>query len=201
MIYLNPCLFFSLLVFVFFLNISCTFFSDTSCLVPWNLSELLTDNYLIFVWYFLYVQLTHTYPHTHSHTHPVNSRIYLFKADTKLLFPCSDPTELQTAALTGKFSLFYSLSQISQPRRSVMFCFHVIVLSNYSEILQIQIWKSEKKQEIPFNYQGQNEYQHFSWGWKGLFHVPPQIPHPTLKFPLNSEELRAEKGLPCFRST
>lgn len=108
MIYLNPCLFFSLLVFVFFLNISCTFFSDTSCLVPWNLSEFLTDNF----WYLSDISFMCNLP-THTHTptpmHTVNSRIYLFKADTKLLFPCSDPTELQTAALTGKFSLFLFL--------------------------------------------------------------------------------------------
>lgn len=135
MIYLNPCLFFSLLVFVFFLNTSCTLFSDTNCLLPWNLSEYLK------VWYFL---LCATY------THRVNSRIYLFKADTELLFPCSDPTELQAAALTGEILPFFIPfhkfpSQGDQWCSTSMLLFWAIT----PKILLIRIWKSEKNKKYP----------------------------------------------------
>lgn len=186
MIYLNPCLFFCLLVFVFFLNISCTHFSDTSCLVPWNLSEFLT------VWYFL---LCATYTHTEFKDLPLQS---WHAAALSMLRPHWAPDCSSDREILPFFIPFHTFpSQGDQWCSTSMLLFWAIT----PKILLIQIWKSEKKQEIPFNYQGQNEYQHFSWGWKELFHVPPQIPHLTLKFRLNSKELRAEKGLPCIGST
>lgn len=76
-----------------------------------------------------------------------------------------------------------------------MFYLNFIILSNYL--------KEQEKQEIHCNYQEQNEYQHLTLnlGLKLLVHVPPQIPYPTFKFPLNSKEIRTEKGLPCLRSS
>lgn len=188
MIYLNPCLFFSLLALVFFLNISCAHFSDTSCLFPWNLSEFLTVWYIL-LWaaYSLWIQ-----GFTSSKLTELLLRFFLR--------PHWAPNCSSDREILPFFIPFHKF-----PSQGDQWCStsisSIIVLSNYSTDLTDTDLKEWEKQELPFNYQGQNEDQHFSWGWKGLFHVPPQISHPTLKFPLNSQELRAEKGRPCFGST
>lgn len=134
MIYLNPCLFFSLLVFVFFLNISCTHFSDTSCLGPWNLSEFLTV---------IFPTMRNLYTHCEFKDLPLQSwhRAAPFMLRPHWAADCSSDREILPF-----FIPFHTFSsQGDQWCSTSMLLFWAIT----PMILLIQIWKSEKNKKYP----------------------------------------------------